>query len=183
MDFERSFCTLGKRLTAERLGPAHVAELMRMHSDPQVMATLGGLRGEAETLDYLASNLRHWQRYGYGLWVFRDAWGAFVGRAGIRHINVEEREEIELAYAVMRAFQRQGMATDIARSLVRLAVAELGLDRLVALSLPDNIGSIRVMERAGFCFEREALYRGTPCVLHRLASAIGCRGGAPLSPR
>lgn len=37
------------RLLAERLREEHLGEIRRMHQDPRVMATLGGLRSDEET--------------------------------------------------------------------------------------------------------------------------------------
>ena len=44
------------RLIAERLREEHLAEIQRMHRDPNVMATLGGLRSDKETARYLREN-------------------------------------------------------------------------------------------------------------------------------
>src|SRR5580692_11143746 len=90
-----------ERMTAERLVRAHLAELRRMHEDPVGMATLGGVRTDEETDSFLERNLAHWDRHGYGLWIFRakDS-GDFVGRGGLRKVLIGTREEIEVAYAL-----------------------------------------------------------------------------------
>jgi hypothetical protein len=50
-----------------------------MHRNPRVMSTLGGLHSGDETAHYLLDNFDHWERYGYGIWVFRDrAEGRYV---------------------------------------------------------------------------------------------------------
>jgi RimJ/RimL family protein N-acetyltransferase len=66
----------------------HLAELCAMHCDPRVMATIGGVRSYEATRDYLAANLNHWERHGYGLWVLRDQAGRFLGRAGVNDVNI-----------------------------------------------------------------------------------------------
>jgi ribosomal-protein-alanine N-acetyltransferase len=47
------------RLIAERLRVEDLDELSRMHQDPRVMATLGGLRSDEQTQQFLRDNLRH----------------------------------------------------------------------------------------------------------------------------
>jgi hypothetical protein len=42
------------------------ADLWRVHRDPEVMKTRGGLRSEVQTREYLQVNLDHWERYGLG---------------------------------------------------------------------------------------------------------------------
>ena len=94
------YCT--RRLLAERLDIRHFAELCRMHQDQTVMATLGGIRSEEKTQQYLDINLNHWDTHGFGLWVFRDkANHQFVGRGGLRHAYVDGNDEVEVAYALM----------------------------------------------------------------------------------
>src|SRR5512145_424423 len=90
------------RLALSRLGPAGFAELARMHSDPRVMATLGGLRDEAWTRTTLANSAAHWDRHGFGYWLlFERASGRFAGRGGLRHVEIDGRDEVELGYALM----------------------------------------------------------------------------------
>ena len=48
-----------------------------------------------------------------------------------------------------------GYATEVARELVRIGFQDLGHKRLIAMTHPDNKGSIRVIEKSGFQFERE----------------------------
>jgi RimJ/RimL family protein N-acetyltransferase len=156
------------RMHAERLRPDHLAELCAMHRDARVMATLGGVRSEAGTQSYLAANLSHWERHGYGLWVLRDEAGRFLGRAGIRHLTIEGEPEIELAYALLIEFWGRGLATEIATALLRIAWTRLHLPNLVCWTGNANLPSRRVMQKVGFSFERTLDYEGEPCVLYRI---------------
>jgi [ribosomal protein S5]-alanine N-acetyltransferase len=90
VDEHRSLDTFRtERLLAERLRGEHIEEIRRMHRDPEIMTTLGGLRSDEETERYLSDNLDHWDRYGYGIWLFTGATnGRFVGRAGLRNTRV-----------------------------------------------------------------------------------------------
>ena len=90
------------RLILERLRPEHRDDLGGMHRDPQVMATLGGVRSVEETERVLAECDLHWERYGFGLWAVRvKATGLFAGRGGLKHTYIGERDEVEVAYALL----------------------------------------------------------------------------------
>jgi ribosomal-protein-alanine N-acetyltransferase len=156
------------RLRAERLLPHHLADLSMMHRDPRVMRTLGGVRSDAKTQEYLAVNLDHWKRHGYGLWIVRDVDETFVGRAGIRHLAIETKNEIELAYSVMPGFWARGLATEIAKALLKIAFERLDIPELVAFTLSDNQASRKVMEKVGFQYERAFTFEALPCVLYRI---------------
>jgi RimJ/RimL family protein N-acetyltransferase len=176
MGLPDTFCT--ERLRAERLRPEHLDELCRMHRDAQVMATLGGLRSDEQTRRFLQESLDHWERHGFGLWVFRDRGdGRFAGRGGLRKIAVDGRDEVEVAYALMTDFWGKGLATEMAAATVRVAFEQLGLAEVVAFTLPTNWASRRVMEKVGFQYERDIVHAGLPHVLYRLRSFV--KHGSP----
>jgi ribosomal-protein-alanine N-acetyltransferase len=154
-----------KRLVGSRLSIADLETLCAMHRDAAVMATLGGIRSPSRTRAFLGKNLRHWEQYRFGLWMFRDqADGRFVGRGGLRHVILHGRPEVEINYALMPSFWGKGLATEIATASVDVGV---GFPSLVAFALPDNHGSRRVMEKLGFRYERDIVYTGVPHVLYR----------------
>jgi ribosomal-protein-alanine N-acetyltransferase len=160
------------RLIAERLRVDDLDELSRMHQDPSVMATLGGLRSDAQTRQFLRNNLRHWDRHGYGLWMFRaQADGRFVGRGGLRHLHVGGHDEVELAYALMAAFWGSGLATEMAKAIVTVAFEHLGMADIVAFTLATNQASRRVIEKVGGQLERDIVHAGLPHVLYRIKRA------------
>jgi RimJ/RimL family protein N-acetyltransferase len=159
------------RLTAERLRARHLGELCRLHRDPRVMATLGGIRSDDETERFLRANLEHWNQFGYGLWLFRDKpAGAFVGRGGLRHVNVGGSAEVELAYALMAEFWGRGLATEMADAVLALGLDRFGLTDIAAFTLTTNRASRHVMEKAGLCYDRDILHGGLSHVLYRIAA-------------
>jgi RimJ/RimL family protein N-acetyltransferase len=80
------------------------------------MSTLGGLHSGDETAHCLRDNFDHWERYGYGIWVFRDrAEGRFMGRTGLQNTHVGGNYEVELAYALVAEYWNRGLATEMSR--------------------------------------------------------------------
>lgn len=156
------------RLTAERLEEEHLPFIRRMDRDPRIMATLGGVRAEAETIGYLSRNLAHWAEHGFGIWILREpGTGTLMGRAGLRHVEVEGAAEVEIAYALCPEFWGRGLATDVARACVTIGREWLGTPSLVGLVLPGNLASQRVLRKAALIRERELLYRGLRHLLYR----------------
>ena len=159
------------RLTATPLSADDLDALCALHRDPAVMATLGGVRSDERTRAYIEQNVAHWGAHGFGLWIFRDrATGAFVGRGGLRHVVLEGRAEVEIAYALARAAWGKGLATEIAAACVDLAFGRLSLRDLVAFTAPDHRASRRVMEKVGFHYERDIVYHDLAHVLYRLTA-------------
>jgi len=175
MDTIDTFCT--ERLTAVRLLPEDFGDLCRMHQDPKVMATLSGVRSDEETRRFLQISLEHWDGRGFGLWMFREtATGQFVGRAGLREVHVGGNDEVELAYGLMSEFWGQGLATEIARACLKIAFEQLDMTHVVTFTLTTNRASQRVMEKAGFTYEREIVHAGLPHVLYRITGKAAVTG-------
>ena len=175
-----------ERLTCERLALEHAPELLILLGDPRVARTMfadGRPLSEAGVLDGLHDKLEHWERYGFGPWLLRDrASGAMVGRGGLQHTFVDGNHEIEVGWAIVPERWGQGLATELAHASVALAFDDLGLDEIVAFTLPDNVASRRVMEKAGFVFQREIVHTSLDHVLYRRTAETTCglsrdRGG------
>ena len=83
--------------------------------------------------------------------------GAAVGGIGYVRGNDVERYSAEVGYWLGEAYWRRGIVTEAVRVLTRYLFEEIRLLRAFALPLADNLGSVRVLEKAGY--EREGLLR------------------------
>ena len=159
-----SFAT--PRLQAERVTADHLADIQRMHADAAMMAYLGGVRDDQQTLAYLARNLRHWDEYGHGLWMLRERGGGPpIGRAVLRHVLIEGTDEVEIGYGFLPAFWGKGLATEIATACLAMGRERLHLTRMVALTHPDNAASQHVLAKVGLEHERRCTYEGATWAL------------------
>lgn len=176
---------LTPRLRLVRPTPADFADLFAMHNDPRVSPTLGGPMTEDVGLAKHRANLAHWEQYGFGYWVARDrATGQFLGRGGLRHIQLGGRDEVEVGYGFRPEAWGKGHATELAAEAVRIGLDMLQLDSLVAIALPTNIGSRRVMEKVGFNYECDCDWAGLPHVQYRLRPTFEIvRPFAPMDAR
>jgi ribosomal-protein-alanine N-acetyltransferase len=175
---------LTTRLIAERLSPEHEPLLARLARDPRVYPTLWPFPyppTEADVHDGLQRQLSLWERHGFGLWLLRDrATGEFVGRGGLEYTNAPGRLSVELAWAIVPERWRQGLATELARAAVHTGFQDLDLVELVALTLPHNVASRRVMEKVGFSYDRDIVHAGLDHVLYCLGrSPAGVREEPP----
>mgnify|MGYP001213735629 CR=1 FL=1 len=89
----------------------------------------------------------------YGSWALieRES-GQVIGNILLKALpgkNHVPTEHIEVGWHLAREAWGQGFATEAARAMVHRAFHELGLRRVVAVTEPDNTGSIAVMRRIG----------------------------------
>ena len=100
------------------------------------------------------------ERAGFSLWaVLERETGALVGNCGLIPFGWEG-PEIEVGYRIGRAWWGRGYATEAALASLELGFADLEVDRIVAVTDPDNVRSQRVLEKIGMRPEGRTLYRG-----------------------
>ena len=94
---------------------------------------------------------------GYAMWaVERRGTGAFIGQCGLRPAKWTDRDagsEIDLAYHFVRAAWNKGYASEAAVAVVAYGLGSIGLDSIMAVVVPENVGSWRVLERVGMRYE------------------------------
>lgn len=161
------------RLIYERAGPQHTDELAPVLLDPRVFGFLQAAGEPSPTRDdvrrHLVAKDALWELDGFGFWILRDReTGEVVGRGGLQRTDVEGEAEVEIGWAIAPARWRQGLATELAHTSIELGFSALELERLVAFTLPHNVASRRVMEKAGLAYEREIVHAGMPHVLYAL---------------
>ncbi len=150
--------------------PDDLPEFAEMHRNLDVMATLGGKAWtDAESAMVMGRFSAHWQAHGFGPWIMREKEsGAFVGRAGLRHVIADGQPEIELLYATMPTFWRMGYTSEAAIEMIRIGFENFGLESIVAFTLPTNIASQGVMKRAGLRYEKNIDWNGYESVFYRV---------------
>jgi RimJ/RimL family protein N-acetyltransferase len=103
------------------------------------------------------------------MWMLHDAASsAVIGRAILRHLDVEGVDEIEIGYGFMPEYWGRGLATEIADACLRIGFERLGLRSMVAITKPANLASQRVMQKAGLVYERNIVHAAVPHLLFRI---------------
>jgi RimJ/RimL family protein N-acetyltransferase len=159
-------------MTGERLRSSHEAELGQILRDARIARTLFPTDGPPDATQVraiLARHVAHWDERGFGLWLLRNrVGGAVVGRGGLLSQTIEGRAEVEVGWAILPELWGQGLATELARASIGIAFAQLGLEELISFTLTTNGASRRVMEKAGFTYERDFDHISLPHALYRL---------------
>ena len=120
-------------------------------------STLADSRGSLER------RIAHQQRHGYSLWAVElKASREMIGVAGLVHL--QDGPEIEVGYRFLETHWGNGYATEAARATIAFGFDELQLDRIVAVTLPDNRASRRVLEKCGLAFVGPTFVYGHPHV-------------------
>ena len=98
---------------------------------------------------------------GHAMWaVDEKTTRAFVGQCGLRPVDEGAGPEIDLAYHYTGACWNKGYGTEAAIAVLAHGLGPVGLDAIMAVVMPDNVGSWRVMEKAGMRYEGLVDYYG-----------------------
>jgi RimJ/RimL family protein N-acetyltransferase len=160
-----------ERVVLRRFTEADADNLVALDSDPEVMRYLTGgpptLRDVIER-GILPAYLRYYERGDrYGYWAaIEKANGDFLGWFHFRPGEGSGPGEVELGYRLRRAAWGKGYGTEVSRALIRKGFTELGVERVVASTYEHNVGSRRVMEKAGMALVRT--FRLTPVELREM---------------
>ncbi|MFT5820809.1 MAG: ribosomal-protein-alanine N-acetyltransferase [Crocinitomix sp.] len=120
----------------------------------------GGIVGEAEIERRIKENVMgDYAKYGYGRWAVELKGGKkFIGFAGLKFMA--DLNEVDLGYRLLFDYWGKGLATEAAKACLDYGFNTLQLKRIIATVLPDNIGSVRVLEKVGMQYEKEFIEDG-----------------------
>jgi ribosomal-protein-alanine N-acetyltransferase len=135
-----------------------VDSLFALYSDPDVVTYIPDApRTFEETKEELEWFMNGHPRFPeLGLWAtIHKETGEFIGRCGLLPWTMDEQHEVEVAFALSKAYWGQGLATEVAQALVHYGFEHLQLSRLICLIEHGNQASIQVAAKIGMTFERE----------------------------
>lgn len=79
-----------------------------------------------------------------------------IGYCGY-HAFDESNETGEVSFCLAKEYWGQGIMTDALRAIIPFGFEKIDLNRIEAKSMPENTGSFKVLEKAGF--QKEGLIR------------------------
>jgi RimJ/RimL family protein N-acetyltransferase len=97
---------------------------------------------------------------GYGRWAcVLKGTQAIIGFCGLKYLS--DFDAVDVGYRFLPQYWGRGLATEACIASLDFGFTIVGLDRIIALVVPDNAASIRVLEKAGMHPDGEVVYDGT----------------------
>ncbi len=145
-----------ERLRLRRLLVDDAEFILRLLNEPSFIQNIGdrGVRTIDDARAYILKGpIASYEKFGFGLWLVETkSAGLPVGICGLLKRDV--LEDVDIGYALLPEFWSQGYALESASAVMSYASEKLGLKRVVAVTNADNQGSIRLLEKMGFQYER-----------------------------
>jgi len=144
-----------ERLLLRKITPADEGDVFACASNPEVPIFMSWEAHQSleDTRAYLATVFERYENHAPGPWgiVHKDD-AKLIGSCGYYDWQ-RNHNRAEIGYVLSRSYWGQGYMAEAVRELIAFGFREMGLNRIYAMCNVPNIGSARVMEKAGMQFE------------------------------
>jgi len=140
------------RLLLRRWRDSDRLPFQQMNADPRVMEFFPASLSLAESDALVDRAQAHFDRHGFGPFAVELLeTQSFIGFIGLSIPNFDApfMPAVEIGWRLAFDCWNRGLATEGARSVIRFAFEDLGLDGPVSFTVPENLRSRRVMEKLG----------------------------------
>ena len=145
-----------ERLTLHQMTEEDAPFLLELMNEPAFVRFVAdrGLRTVEDAAGYLAERiLPSYDQFGFGFYrVDLKESATPIGICGL--VKRETLEWVDIGFALLRRFCSHGYAWEAAAAVMEHGRTVLKLSRIVAVTMPDNRNSIRLLEKLGLRFER-----------------------------
>ena len=128
--------------------------VLKLLNEPSFLSFIGdkGVRTLDDARNYILKGpVESYQRFGFGLYLTElKENGIPIGICGL--LKRESLKDVDIGYAFLPQFWGQGYASEAAAAVMAFGKSALGLNRIVAVTSPDNHSSIKVLEKLGLKF-------------------------------
>ena len=154
-----------QRLVIRSFETSDLDDFAAIVADPEVMRYLGGVMTRAHTEHYLTRAMSIEKAAGFSRYAVSLRDGELIGMCGFAPVE----DYIDLGYRLARRFWGQGYASEAAARIVTLGFDAFDFEQITGLAHPDNAGSINVLTKLGFQYQRdETTPRGLPAKRYQL---------------
>ncbi len=144
------------RLIIRRLSIEDADFILELLNEPSWLRFIGdkGVRTIADARDYILKGpIESYERFGFGLFMVElKEQGTPIGMCGL--IKRDSLKDVDIGFAFLLKFWGAGYAHESASAVMEYGKSAFGLNRIVAITKPDNHSSIKVLEKLGFRFEQ-----------------------------
>lgn len=129
--------------------------ILRLLNEPAFLRFIGdkGVRTLADARDYISKGpMDSYRRHGFGLYLtsLRHC-GTPIGVCGL--VKRDTLADVDVGFAFLSSHWSKGYAAESAAAVLAYGTETLGIKRIVALTAPDNYGSIAVLDKVGLTLE------------------------------
>lgn len=141
-----------ERLILRPFTQTDVEAVFTMRSDAEIMHFIRAPQNRAESENWIKLVSSRWASHQLGFCaVIEKNSNKMIGWCGLWILN--ESGETEIGYAIDKQFWGKGYAPEAAEKMLDYGFENLKSEKIVAVAMPANTASRRVMEKLGMTFD------------------------------
>ena len=148
-----------RRLVVREMALDDAVGLLPITSDPAVVRHLTfGPTSDVEVrglVDFAMASARSEPRTDYALAVVASESGALVGSCGLE-LDADAPRSAEVYFVLAQGSWGRGFGTELLGALLAFGFERVGLRRIHGVAHPENVASVRVMQKNGMVYEGDA---------------------------
>jgi RimJ/RimL family protein N-acetyltransferase len=145
-----------ERLVLRQLSTGDAPFILELLNQPSFLQYIGdrGVRNLDDAREYILKGpVDSYDRLGFGLYLTaRKQDGVPIGICGL--VKREGLDDVDIGYAFLPAYWSKGYASEAAAAVLDYAKTVLRLQRIVAITSPDNQSSIKLLQKLGMRFDK-----------------------------
>jgi [ribosomal protein S5]-alanine N-acetyltransferase len=145
-----------ERLALRQMKVEDAEFILGLVNEPAFIRNIGdkGVRTLEDARNYILNGpVASYEKFGFGLYLVE--WKDTVAPIGICGLLKRDAlEDVDIGFAFLEKFWSKGFAFESAAAVIEYGRSALGIKRIVAITSPDNEGSIRVLRKIGLRFEK-----------------------------
>lgn len=143
--------------------------LFALNADERVIRYTGDLAFESVvTAKRFIQNYRDYDLYGIGRWMMIEKLTmTALGWCGLKYLP--DLQEIDLGYRLFHQYWNQGYATEASLATLNFGFEVMQFDEIVGRAWKINVASIRVLEKCGMVFWKDAIFDQQPGSYYKIS--------------
>ena len=148
------------RLLLREAIPADAEDFYLLNSHPDVMRYVG--EDPWESVEQARERILAYPDFrerGFGRWaVVHKPENRVIGFNGLKYL--EDLDEVDLGYRFLPEYWGKGIAAESSRAVLEYGFQDLAMEKIIALVLPENLRSIRLLRKLGMQRQGEKICFG-----------------------
>jgi len=147
-----------KRLRIKKFTKSDAAFFLELANSPNWIKYIGdrNLKTVQDAEEYLKNGaIKSYNTFGFGFYKLelKSKTNKPIGTCGL--VKREELDDVDVGFAMLPEYEGMGFGFESSIEILNIAKRQFNLKRIVAITLPTNKSSIRLLEKLGLSFEKK----------------------------
>jgi len=132
-------------------------EWFLIECDPSVRKYIldGSVLSKKQSLEYIEQNIASYAKFNFGRYTLREKKSLrLIGMCGFLRTDMG----IDFGYRLSKDMWGCGLGFEAANAVLAYGIDVIGLKQIFAGVMPENLASLKILERLGFIYDTDVIY-------------------------